>query len=361
MRVPYVDLPAQNGALREELLEAVGRVIDHGGCILGPEVDRFEQELAAKLGVPNVVGVNSGTDALLLALRAAGVQCGDEVITVSHSFVATGTAIRLIGATPVFVDVDERTMLLDPELLEAARTERTRAVMPVHLNGHPADLTRISAFCDQHGLALVEDCAQAIGATHAGLSVGQLGIGAWSLHPLKVLSAVGDAGFITGGPDAMLREWRNLGLVGRGIAGHLAGNTRLDTVQAAMLLVKLRHLDRWIEARRAHAAAYRQAFEGRLVLPPVEQPGERCVYSAFVVRHPRRDAFVAALHARGIDAKVHYPTAIHQMQPFANVPHGPLPVTERVVDTIVSLPVTPELSEQGRALVIEAVLACVDV
>lgn len=356
MRVPYVDLPAQNGALKAELLEAVARVIDHGGYILGAEVERFENALAERLEVPHVVGVNSGTDAVLLALRAAGVQCGDEVITVSHSFVATATAIRLVGATPIFVDVDPETMLLDPRQLEAATTDRTTAVMPVHLNGHPADITAIAAYCEHAGLALVEDCAQAIGATHAGVSVGSVGIGAWSLHPLKVLSALGDAGFITGGPERQLREWRNLGLVGRGVAGHLAGNTRLDAVQAAMLGVKLPHLDTWIDARRAHAAAYREALEGVVKLPPVEKPGEHCVYSAFVIRHPRRDELVAGLQERGVDAKIHYPVAIHQMEPFKHLPSDHLPVTEQVVNQIVSLPVTPEISVEQRNHVIDAVL-----
>lgn len=355
MKVPYVDLPAQNGAIRDELLEAVARVIDHGGYILGDEVERFETALVDWLGVDDVVGVSNGTDALVLALRAAGVQCGDEVITVSHSFVATATAIRLVGAVPVFVDVDPDTMLMDPNELEPALTERTRAVMPVHLNGHPADITSIHRFCVEHELALVEDCAQAIGATHAGQSVGSLGIGAWSMHPLKVLSALGDAGFVTNGPD-VLRSWRNLGLVGRGVAGHIAGNTRLDAMHAAMLGVKLRYLDGWIAARRAHAAAYREALGDVVVLPPAEKPGERCVYSAFVVRHPRRDALVEGLHARGIDAKIHYPVAIHQQAPFKEERPPHLPVTERVVSEIVSLPVTPELSVEGREQVIEAVL-----
>lgn len=355
MKVPYVDLPKQNGALKAELLEAVARVIDHGGYILGAEVADFEAALARRLGVDDVCGVSNGTDALLLALRAAGVQCGDEVITVSHSFVATASAIRMVGATPVFVDVDDRTMLMDPKLLEPALTERTKAVMPVHLNGHPADITAIGAFCEQHGLALVEDCAQAIGATHDGVSVGSVGIGAWSMHPLKVLSALGDAGFVTNGPQ-VLREWRNLGLVGRGVAGHISGNTRLDAIHAAMLSVKLKRLDSYIDARRAHAAAYRDALADVVVLPPEEKPGERCVYSAFVVRHPRRDELMEALHARGIDAKSHYPTAIHQMAPFKETPPPHLPVTERVVSEIISLPVTPELTAEGRELVIQAVL-----
>jgi dTDP-4-amino-4,6-dideoxygalactose transaminase len=362
MRVPYVDLAAHNAKLKPELMAAVERVLDHGWFILGPEVERFEAALGERLKLPVVIGVNSGTDALLMALRAAGVQCGDEVITVSHSFVATATAIRLIGATPVFVDVDDDTMLMDPEKLEAARTERTKAVLPVHLNGHPADLTRIHAFCETHGLALVEDAAQAIGAEHAGRSVGATGIAAWSLHPLKVLSAAGDGGFLTlpeRDRETELRQWRNLGLKERGVAAHLSGNTRLDALHAAMLTVKLAHLDAFIATRRAHAAAYREELAGLVRLPPEEKPGEKGVYSAFCIRHPKRDALVEALHDAGVDAKIHYPTAIHQQAPFADLP-AELPVTERVVDEIVSLPITPEMSEEQRAHVIASVKAATD-
>jgi dTDP-4-amino-4,6-dideoxygalactose transaminase len=360
-KIPYVDLGAQNGALKEQLLEAVARVIDHGWYILGPEVEAFENRLKERLGLEAVIGVNSGTDALLLAMRAAGVHCGHEVITVSHSFVATGSGPRILGVTPVFVDVDDETMNLDPDCIEAAITPQTRAVMPVHLNGFPADLTRIKAICDRHGLVLLEDAAQAIGAEHAGRSVGSTGYGGWSLHPLKVLSALGDGGFVTlpdDAPDdleAQVLEWRNLGLVGRGVAGHIAGNTRLDALQAAMLCVKLDHLDAFIDARRAHAAAYREALRGLVRLPPAEKPGEKGVYSAFVIRHPKRDALLHGLHALGIDAKMHYPVAIHQQAPFADLPHRPLPVTERVVSEIISLPVTPELTVSGRDRVIDAV------
>ena len=364
-KVPYVNLGAQNGALKEQLLEAVARVIDHGWYILGPEVEAFEERLKWRLSAEAVIGVNSGTDALLLAMRAAGVHCGHEVITASHSFVATASGPRIIGATPVFVDVDDETMNLDPACIEAAITENTKAVMPVHLNGFPADLTAIQAVCDRHGLVLLEDAAQAIGAEHAGRSVGTTGFGAWSLHPLKVLSALGDGGFVTlpeGAGEALeqqVREWRNLGLVQRGVAGHIAGNTRLDALQAAMLCVKLDHLDAFIEARRAHADVYREALDGLVRLPPAEQPGDKGVYSAFVVRHPRRDALLEGLQKRGIDAKVHYPFAIHQQAPFADLPARSLPVTERVVGEIVSLPVTPELTVSDRDRVIDAVRATV--
>lgn len=354
-RVPYVDLAAQHAELREELLQAVGRVVDHGGYILGPEVGELECALAGRLGVSEVVGVNSGTDALVLALRDAGVGAGDEVITVSHTFFATASAIRMRGATPVLVDVEDETMLMDPDAVQAAITPRTRAVVPVHLGGFAADLTRLSALCAEHDLALVEDAAQSLGATHAGRSVGSWGRGAFSLHPLKVLSAVGDAGFVAlPERSERVRRWRNLGLGGRGVCAEVSGNSRLDTLHAAVLLVKLRRLDAWIAARRAHAAAYREALAGLVRLPPAEGD-DVAVYSTFVIRHPARDALLDALQRRGIDAKVHYPTPVHRQPAFEDCPRGPLDVTERVVREIISLPVVPEIGLDGREAVIAGV------
>ena len=355
MAIPYVDLAAQHSPLKADLLAAVERVLDHGRFILGPEVAEFERCVAERLGVGATVGVASGTDALTLALREVGVGAGDEVLTVSHTFAATATAIRAVGAVPVFVDVDDETMLLDPEALAVGLTGRTRAVLPVHLGGFACDMTRISAFCEENGLALVEDCAQSIGARHRDRSVGSFGVGAFSLHPLKILSAAGDGGFVSLAADSeALRRRRNLGLARRGWVTELAPNSRLDTLQAAILLVKLRHLDAWIEARRAHAAAYREALAGLLRLPP-EEGEDFAVYSTFVVRHPRRDALARALRRRGVDCLVHYPFGVHEMPAFADAPRGELAVTERVVGEILSLPVTPELSVQDRGLVIDAV------
>lgn len=357
MKVPYVDLGAHNGKVRAELLEAVGRVLDHGWFVLGPEVTELEKRLAERLDVPHVVSVHTGTDALVLALRVAGIGPGDEVITVSHSFVSTATAIRLVGAVPVFVDVDEGTMQMDAGRLEAARTVNTRAVLPVHLGGFACDMGPIVAFCNEHGLTIIEDCAQSLGATSGGRAVGSFGLGCFSLHPLKVLSACGDGGFIAVADDDVaeeLRQLRNNGLRDRDHVAHVSANSRLDTVQAAMLLVKERHLDAWIDARRAHAAAYREALEGVVRLPPEEAPDSRAVYSTFVIRVPDRDGFQAALKADGVDAKVHYPIPIHLQLPFAPF-STPLPVTERVVSEILSLPVTPELDEAGRSVVIDAV------
>ncbi|MCP4663403.1 MAG: DegT/DnrJ/EryC1/StrS family aminotransferase [bacterium] len=359
--IPYVDLPAHNRPLRDEILAAVARVLEHGMFILGPEVAELERRLAERLGGGAVVGVGSGTDALILALHLRSIDPDDEVLTVSHSFVATANAIALSGAKPVFVDIDERTMLIDPRQLEQALTPRTRAVIAVHLNGFPCEMAALDAFCERHNLVLVEDCAQAFGSCYRGRPVGSFGIGCFSLHPLKSLSACGDAGFIWVRDDAdaeELRLLRNHGLRDRDRCGQHSVNSRLDTLQAAILLVKLRHFDGWFEARRRHAAAYRQALAGRVVLPPEE--GENTInYSAFAIRHRERDRLRAELLERGIDVKVHYPLGIHQQPAYAyDAPS--LPVTERVVSEILSLPVTPELSDVDRETVVARLLECLD-
>ena len=363
MKVPYVNLGEQHRRLETALTEAVREVLRHGQFILGPEVAELERRLASFIGVPYVIGVANGTDALVIALGAHGIGSGDEVITVSHSFVATASAICLVGARPVFVDIDAETMVMDPSKLTAAITEKTKAVMPVHLNGYPCDMDAIREICGEHGLVLIEDCAQAIGARYRGRHVGTFGTGCFSLHPLKILSACGDAGFITTNSDVLaekLRQWRNLGLRDRDHCVIISGNSRLDTIQAAMLLVKLAHFQDWLETRAAHAAAYRHGLKGLVTLPP-SAPHIQEVYSAFVIRHPRRDDLIGHLRAAGIDAKIHYPLAIHQQPAFANFAHPDLPVTERTVDRMISLPVTPEMSEDDRAGVIASIRHAVEV
>jgi dTDP-4-amino-4,6-dideoxygalactose transaminase len=355
MRVPYVDLGRQNAALEPEILEAVACVLRRGDFILGREVHSFESRVASLLGVRHVVGVANGTDALVLALRGLDIGPGHEVITVSHSFLATATAIVLAGATPVFVDVDPETMLLDPARVEAAIGPRTRALLPVHLNGFACDMDGIVELCRAHRLALVEDCAQALGTRWRGQAVGSFGVGCFSLHPLKVLSACGDAGFLSTNDDALaarLRELRNLGLRDRDNCAWVSGNHRLDTLQAAILEVKLNRLPLWLEARAAHARAYREALQGFVELPP-ESPRCQPNNGVFVVRHDERDLLLARLRESGIDAKVHYPLAIHQQPPFAGFATCPLPATEATVRRILSLPVSPELDETQRGLVVE--------
>jgi dTDP-4-amino-4,6-dideoxygalactose transaminase len=302
------------------------------------------------------MGVANGTDALVLALRLRGIGPGDEVITVSHSFVATASSIALVGARPVFVDVDERTMLMNPAAVERSIGPRTKAVMPVHLYGHVCDMDALTEVCTRKNLILIEDCAQALGARYRGRAAGTFGVGAGSLHPLKVLSACGDAGFVVLSRDQdveVLRRMRNIGLVDRDHCAMVGPNSRLDTVQAAILLAKLTHLDAFLAARRAHAAAYRSALADCFVLPPSEDHVAP-VWSGFVVRHPRRDALIEHLRARGIEAKIHYPIPIHRQEAFRYLGPCDLPVTDRVVSEIVSLPASPELSPAQRDRVIDA-------
>jgi dTDP-4-amino-4,6-dideoxygalactose transaminase len=356
--VPYVDLPAQYGPLEPEVLEAVQRVLRHGQFILGPEVAELESALAHVLEVPHVVAVASGTDALLLALRLRNVGPGDEVIVPSHSFIATAHAVAMAGAVPVFVDIEAERMLMDPSCLGPALTPRTRAVMPVHLGGHPCDMDRIASFCRDAGLELIEDCAQAIGARWRGRSVGDFGVGCFSLHPLKTLSAPGDAGFITvpdEGDVEELRLFRNFGLANRDRSTLVAGHSRLDTIHAAVLLVKLGLFSGYLSARRAHAAAYTDALAGSFQL--VEVPEEAfSSYSTFVVRHPERDRILAAMEDRGFEIKIHYPVPIHRQEPYAARWSRPLPETDRAVGEIMSLPVTPELATQDRDRLIDGLL-----
>ncbi|MBI2374933.1 MAG: DegT/DnrJ/EryC1/StrS family aminotransferase [Deltaproteobacteria bacterium] len=362
--VPYVNLAEQNRPLTSQLLEATERVLRHGQYVLGPEVSAFEKRLAARLDVPHVVGVSSGTDALVMGLKVAGVEAGDEVITVSHTFIATASAIHLVGARVVFVDVDPRTMLLDPERLESALTSKTRAIIVVHLNGYPAEMEPIARFAKAHGLRLIEDCAQSFGACYDGRALGSWDIGCFSFHPLKVLGAVGDAGAVSvrdANEDARLRKMRNLGLLDRDHCVFPSGNSRLDTLQAAYLLVKLELVESWRRERAAHAAAYRAALSGRVELPPEEDARHEATWTAFVIRHPERDELIAELSRRGVDAKIHYPLAAHQHPAFAALElRHPLPVTEKVVNEILSLPITPEVSLEGRQRVLTALTESLD-
>lgn len=352
LAVRYVDVAAQHRGIKDELLAAVEAVIDRGAFVLGPEVEEFEERFAQLCGVRHAVGVNSGTDALVLALRALGVGAGDEVVTAANSFVASASAIALVGARPVLVDV-RRDMNIDPERVAAAVTPRTRAVIPVHLTGRPADMDAIRSIADEHGLRVVEDAAQAVTAEYRGRRVGSFGAaGCFSLHPLKTLSACGDAGVLTTDDEALadrFRVLRNIGQRTRGEALEWSGNSRLDTLQAALLLVKLEHADEWTERRRANAAFYRRALAGVPGLDlPADEQWERAVYHTFVVQADRRDELQEHLRSCGVGTGVHYPVPIH-LQPAAaglGYRRGDLPETERQAARILSLPVHGELTRE---------------
>jgi dTDP-4-amino-4,6-dideoxygalactose transaminase len=359
-----VDFRAHVAAHRRELDEAVSRVLDSGWFILGPEGEAFERELATALGARDAVAVGNGTDALHLGLRALGVGPGDEVVTTSISAAYTALAVLHAGARPVFVDVDPRTLNLDPERVEAALTPRTKAILPVHLYGHPADMDPILSLARERGLDVLEDACQAHGALYRGRLVGTLGgergLGALSFYPTKNLGALGDGGALLVNDPALaarLRQLRNGGQSDR-YRHEVAGvNSRLDELQAALLRVGLRHLSGWTERRRALAALYTRELGGAGVEVLGEQPYARAVFHLFVVRHARRDALAAALRERGVGTLVHYPIPLHLQPAFAMLggKPGDLPVAERATGEILSLPLYPELREEQVLVVVEAV------
>jgi dTDP-4-amino-4,6-dideoxygalactose transaminase len=365
--IPILDLKRQYAAIREEMDAAVLGVLAAGAYINGPNVQAFETELAAYCGTAYAVALNSGTDALHLALRALGIGPGDEVITTPFTFVATKEAIGMAGATPVFVDIDPRTLNLDPAAVEAAITPRTRAILPVHLYGLPAAMDEILDIARRHGLDVVEDCAQAIGASWNGRPAGSLGtIGCFSFFPSKNLGVYGDGGAIVTNDADLAGHVRRLAAHGAAVKYYhdeLGVNSRLDEIQAAILRVKLRYLDGWIERRRAIAAHYTTAIEtmspvGLTVTPP----RARHAYHQFTIRVAERQAVAHALTERGIQTMVYYPVPLHLQRVHAALRLGPgsFPRAERAAQEVLSLPMFPELQteETDRVLqTLEAALA----
>jgi dTDP-4-amino-4,6-dideoxygalactose transaminase len=349
-------------AHKEEIDGAIGRVLDSGWYILGQEVAMFEKEFAAYIGVRYGIGVSSGTEALHLALRACGIGPGDEVITVSHTAVATVAAIELCGATPVLIDIDPRTYTMDPELIEPAITRRTKAIIPVHLYGHPADMKAILSIAHRHGLYIIEDCAQAHGAIYRERKVGAWGnIGAFSFYPTKNLGALGDGGMVvTDDPrlSERARLLREYGWRQRYISEAPGWNTRLDELQAAILRIKLRYLDEENSKRRERARLYNELLAGTSLSLPRAQPNIEHVYHQYVIRATRREALRQYLHSRGIGTLIHYPVPVH-LQPaylgrLGN--RGSLPRTEQVAQEILSLPMFPELSIDQVHTIAEAII-----
>ncbi|MFN2431927.1 MAG: DegT/DnrJ/EryC1/StrS family aminotransferase [Gemmatimonadota bacterium] len=343
-----VDLREQYRSLQEAIDAALRDVLASGRFILGPQVDLFEEELAAYLDREHVVTLNSGTDALLLALRACDIGPGDEVIVPAYTFVATASAVILAGARPVFVDCAAGSFNLDPAAVEAAVGPRTRAVIPVHLFGGAAPLEPLVRLCGERGLRLIEDAAQAIGATYLGEAVGGIGhAGAFSFYPSKNLGAYGDGGAVVTDDADLADELRSLRDHGRAEGGlhvRVGTTSRLDEIQAAILRVKLPHLDEWNASRRFRAQAYRELLEGtQCELPLPAQDGEH-VYHQFVVSHPRRDAVREALSAAGVSSAVYYPVPCHLQPAFAHLGEPPAcPVAERWAGTTLALPIYPEL------------------
>jgi dTDP-4-amino-4,6-dideoxygalactose transaminase len=358
-QIPLVDLKAQYRSIRDEIDAAIQRVIDSAGFIMGPEVQAFERAFAATCEVEHCIGVSSGTAALMLALRALGIGPGDEVITVAHTFIATAEAICAVGARPVFVDIDPHTYTLDPAALAAAITPATRAVIPVHIYGQPADMTGINEIAAAHSLTVIEDAAQAHGATWQGRKAGTLAtLGCFSFYPGKNLGAYGDAGAITTDDAALaeqLRLLRNHGRRSKYLHEQIGFGERLDTLQAAILHAKVAHLEAWTAARRRLAARYsEQLAHCELVLPAVA-PHAEPAWHLYVVRTPRRDALLEHLKAHGVEAGIHYPVPLHRQPAFAAFDYPALPVTEAVAATCLSLPLYPELTDVQQDRVIDLV------
>jgi dTDP-4-amino-4,6-dideoxygalactose transaminase len=359
LAVPYVNLAAQIQAIRAELLGAAERVFSRSDFILGADVTEFEANFALLCGTRHAVAVANGTDALILALKAVGIGTGDEVITASNSFIASAAAIALIGGKPVFVDVRE-DMNIDPASIEAAITPRTRAIEPVHLTGRPCDMAPIMEIAHKRSLHVIEDASQAVGAAYRGQKVGSFGaVNCFSLHPLKNLNALGDGGVITTNDASLadnLRKSRNHGLRNRDESEFWGHNSRLDTLQAAFLNAKLKHLTGWTEARRQNAAFYRERLHD-LVVCPDDKPFEYAIYHTFVIQAERRDELQTFLLGRGIETKIHYPIPIH-LQPAARAlgyRAGSLPKTEQLARKILSLPIYPELTVAQKEAVVSGI------
>ncbi len=346
--IPLLDLRPEIEQLQPELRAAIDRVVRSGRFILGPEVEAFEREISRYLGVAHAVTLNSGTDALIIGLRALGVRPGDEVITTSFSFFASAEAISHLGATPVFADIDPRSFNLDPASVEARLSSRTRVILPVHLFGQPANMTELARLAQHHDLPLLEDAAQAIGAEYAGEKIGTLGTAAaFSFYPSKNLGAFGDGGLLATGSAKVADEARSLrdhGATGPYVHDRLGYASRLDELQAAILRVKLPHLDAWNTARRHVADTYRKHLAAVDVATPAELPPAHHIYHQFTLRIPanKRDAAKEALAAEGIASAIYYPVPLHQM-PVYGTPEVVLPESERAATEVLSLPIWPSL------------------
>lgn len=357
--VPFINLRQSHHELKKDLLGACEQVLDHGQFILGPEVNEFERAFADYCGVSYAVGVDNGTNALVLSLRAFGIGPGSEVITAANSFLASASSIALAGARPVLVDV-RNDSTIDPEMVDRAITSRTRAIIPVHLTGRPADMEALCGIANSKGIHIVEDAAQAIGAQTGARKVGSIGeIGCFSLHPLKVLNALGDGGLITTNDPAIYNRLlmaRNHGLRNRDDCAFWSLNARLDTIQAAMLLVKLKHLDGWIAKRRKIARHYCDSL-GDIVTVPMERSGDLSVYQTFIIQCRNRDQLRSYMFEKGVETKIHYPIPIHLLESAASLGYGigDFPVCEAQSRRILSLPIYPELSDDQISHVVSVI------
>ncbi|MGE5551269.1 MAG: DegT/DnrJ/EryC1/StrS family aminotransferase [Bacteroidota bacterium] len=361
MPIPVLDLNPEIESLWPELNAAIQNVLRSTQFIMGPNVKAFEQETAAYLGVKHAIGVNSGTDALVIGLRACGIGAGDEVITTPFTFFATAEAVSLLGAVPVFVDIDPRTFNLDSALVEKAITQRTKAIIPVHLFGHAAEMDPLLDLARRHGLRIVEDVAQAFGGEYKGKKLGAIGdVGCFSFFPSKTLGAYGDGGLIATDDDSLAETARMLRVHGskKKYYNEVIGyNSRLDEIQAAILRVKLPHLDEWNEARRKVAQTYNELLQGiSEIATPYEAPYAKHVYHQYTVRvlGGKRDQLQKLLTEAGIGTMVYYPVPVHRLPVYLDKAPN-LPVSEKYAKEVISLPNGPTLSRDTQVIVAEAI------
>ena len=359
--ISFLDLKAQYLTIKDEIGEAIAAVLESGHFVLGEQVEAFEHDFAAYCGSSYGVAVNSGTSALHLALLALGVGPGDEVITVPFTFVATVAAIHYTGARTIFVDIEPASYTLDPNQLERAISHRTKAIIPVHLYGQPADMTAVSEIARRNGVAIIEDACQAHGAEHFGKRVGCLGdLACFSFYPGKNLGAYGEGGMVVTSHEhfariiRMMRDWGQERKYHHVLKGY---NYRLEAIQGAILGVKLRHLEAWTETRRRHARLYDVLLSQSAVEPPKAMPHARHVYHVYAVRSRDRDALQSYLQTRGIQTGIHYPIPVHLQKAYADLGYrkGDFPHSERAAAEVLSLPMYPELSSTSIEQVAEAV------
>lgn len=361
MSVPFVDLKAQYREIGDELEPIVREIMAEGRFVLGPEVRELEEKFAAFCGTQLATGLASGTDALQLSLKALGIGPGDEVIAPTNTFIATAVAVSFSGAKPVLVDVDEKTYNIDPARVEEAVTERTKAIIPVHLYGQPADMDPLLELARARGLLVIEDACQAHGAEYKGRPVGSLGdAGCFSFYPGKNLGAYGDGGMVVTDDTALaarLALFRDVGRKAKYLHSVKGHNSRLDNIQAAVLLVKLKYLPRWNEARRRWAALYDELLADTPCICPYVAPYTTHVYHLYVIRVKERDALMEHLKKKGVASGIHYPVPIHLQEAYGDLGkgRGAFPVAERVADEILSLPIFPELGEAGVRETVDAI------
>jgi dTDP-4-amino-4,6-dideoxygalactose transaminase len=355
--IPFVDLKREYLAIQEEINGALQKVLSEGMFILGEHLTRFEHEFSQYLGVKHGIGVNSGSDALLLAVRSIGIHPGDEVITVSHTFISTIDAIVRNGGQPIFVDIDPETYTLDVNQVKEKITPKTRALLPVHLYGHPVDMKPLQEIAEDHDLYIIEDACQAHGASYKNKKVGGLGdLGCFSFYPTKNLGCYGDGGMVVTDDDTLateLRMQRNYGKSSKYTHEFIGINSRLDDLQASILSVKLRKLDAWNEQRRQFAGIYQEILGGSPVIVPMEKDFARHVYHLFVIRVDDRDSLEKSLRKKAIQTQIHYPIPVHLQKPYLGDTR--LPVTEKICGQILSLPIHPFLTREEIEFVAKSV------